>query len=634
MLQGINKLGKSWVGRVVVAIMFTFLIISFAVWGIGDIFRGGVRTQVATVGGVDISGEAYRNAYQQEYQALIRNARRPVTPDQARAMGLEDRVLARLISEAAFDHEARRYGMNVSDEMVVKAVQEDASFKGPSGAFDRNTFNEILRQSGMSEGQFIQAQRLVMARQQIAEGLTGALRIPLATREAVHRYQAERRTAELIRLPASAAGEIKDPDDAKLQAFHDERKASFRSPEFRAVNLLVINPAKISKPDAVSDDEARAYYARLKDTRFGSPEKRTIQQIVFPAKEQAEAASAKIKAGTSFDDIAKENKIDEATLNLGTLTRGEMLDEATADSTFALAEGAVSEPVAGRFGTVLVRVTKIEPSRLKPFEEVAGEVKADIALDRARGEIQALHDTIEDLRASAKPLADVAKEKGFDLVQVPAVDRNGHDKSGQPVPALTGQPSVLAAIFRSDVGADNEAIATADGGWDWFEVTAIDAARDRPLAEVRDQVLAAWRKSEIANILAEKARALSERIDKGETIAALAGELGLKWETAADIERSKPKESLPAPIVTRLFATPVGKGGNAAPDDDSRVVFKVIAATVPPFVTTTQQAAGAESQLRTLVTDDLLAQYLAEVEKKVGVQIYRNNIRRAIGGEG
>ena len=634
MLQGINRIGKSWVGRVIVAILFGLLIVSFAIWGIGDVFRGSVRTQVANVGGVDIQGETFRTAYQQEYQQLIRRAGRSVTPDQARAMGLEDRVLARLISETAFDHETRRYGLNASDEMVIKAIQADPSFKGAGGGFDRNLFADLLRQNGFTEAQYVIDQRRVMARQQLGEGVSGGLRIPLAMREAVHRFQSERRSAEIIRLDASVAGEIATPDDAKLQAFWEERKASFRSPEYRAVSLIAINPTILAKPDAVSDAEARAFYARVKDTRFGTPEKRSVQQIIFPAGDQAEAAAAKIKAGTPFEEVAKENGIDDATLNLGTLTRGEMLDEPTADAAFALPEGGVSEPVTGRFGIALVRVTKIEAGSLKPFEEVAGEVKLEVARDKARGEIQALHDAIDDLRAAGKSLADVAKEKNLSVVQVPSIDRNGRDKAGQPVAAPANLPALLTAFFRADVGSDNEAVGIPDGGYVWFEVTNIEGARERPLAEVRDEVLAEWRKAELSRLLADKARGLTERIDKGEAVSTIAAAENLKWETVPEIGRGKPTETLTSPVITRIFATPVGRGGSTAPNDETRIVFKATGATVPPFVTTTQEASGAENQLRTLTTDDLLAEYLADVEKRVGVQIFRNNIRRAIGGEG
>ena len=51
---------------------------------------------------------------------------------------------------------------------------------------------------------------------------------------------------------------------------------------------------------------------------------------------------------------------------------------------FALPEGGVSQPVQGRFGTVLLRVTKIEAGTVKPFEAVEGEIRKALALARAR----------------------------------------------------------------------------------------------------------------------------------------------------------------------------------------------------------------------------------------------------------
>lgn len=632
MLQGINRIGKSWVGRVIIAVMFGFLIISFAIWGIGDIFRGNVRTQVATVGDTDITAEQFRTAYQAEYQNLVRRARRSITPEQARALGLEQRVLARLVSEAAFDQDTRLLGLSVSDELVIRTIQADPSFQGPNGSFDRNQFNEMLRQNGFSERDFVRQQRAVVARQQLAEALTGAYRVPLPMREAVHRFQSERRSADFLRLGPAALGEMPAPSAAQLQTFYDERKSSFRAPEYRALVLLRLDAAALAKPDSVSDEDAQAYYVRLKDSRFGTPERRAIQQIVFPTKDEAEAGLARIKAGTSFEDLARERGVDEATLNLGTLARGDMLDPAVATAAFGLPEGGVSEVVAGRFGPVLVRITKVETGNVKPFEEVKGEIKAEIARERARTELTTVHDAIEDQRASAKPLAEIARERGMPLVRIAAVDRTGRDRAGTVIDLGPEREGVLASAFRADVGADIEAVTFRDGGYAWFEVTGIEPAHDRTLDEVRDRAVEEWRTSEISNGLAEKARILTERLDKGEAPAALASEIGMPVETASDLARGQAKEGLAPAVVTRIFATPLGKAASAAAGDASRILFKVTAATAPPFVTSTQESAATEQQLRTLVTDDLLSEYVADVEKRIGIKLYPANVSRAIGG--
>ncbi len=633
MLRGMNRLGQSWLGKALVAVLFGFLIVSFAVWGIGDIFRGAVQTDVASVGDRGISADAYRNAYQSEVQRLARQSRQSISPERARALGIDTQVLGRLITEAALDQKARGLGLEVSNELVARTITEDPNFQGPSGRFERSRFEEVLFSNSLNEATFVREQRAVIARLQLAEAITGALPVPLAMREAVHRYGAERRTADYLVLPASLVGEIAAPSEDQLKTFFQERQASFRAPEYRSVNVLVVDPESIAKPEAVTDADARRRYEELKGSRFGSPERRTVEQIVFPTPKAANAAAKQMGEGATFEAVAAENNIDPKTLELGTFARNEMVDPGVAEAAFALPEGGVSGPVQGRFGNVIVRVTKVQPESVKPFEEVAAEVKRDIALERARGEIDTLHDAVEDLRASAQPLTEVARQRELRLVSVPAIDRSGRDKAGNPVQTLPEREALVTAAFSSDVGADNEPLRTRSGGYVWYEVTGVEPARDKSLDEVRGEVAAQWRSEQISRQLGERARAIVERLEKGESLAAIAGELGLQAKSAADLARGAAKDDLPADVVNRIFATPVGKAASAAAADESRVVFKVANATVPPFVTSTNEAERVAEQLRILLSDDLLGQYIAQLQQDLGVSINRDNMRRAIGGE-
>ena len=142
MLQGINKIGRSWLGKAIVAVLFGFLIVSFAIWGIGDIFRGSVRTTVATVGKTDISAEAFRTAYQNELQRLMRQTRQSITPERARSLGLDTQILSRLVTEAALDQRAQELGLSVSDQLIARTIAQDPNFRGPNGQFDRAAFDE------------------------------------------------------------------------------------------------------------------------------------------------------------------------------------------------------------------------------------------------------------------------------------------------------------------------------------------------------------------------------------------------------------------------------------------------------------------------------------------------------------
>ena len=110
MLKGFRKAGESWVGKAVITVLFGLLILSFAVWGIGDIFRQTGPSYAVQVGTTKITPEAVRTAYQAEVQRLSRQFRRTITPEQARMIGLERQVVTRLVTDAVLDERAGRPG--------------------------------------------------------------------------------------------------------------------------------------------------------------------------------------------------------------------------------------------------------------------------------------------------------------------------------------------------------------------------------------------------------------------------------------------------------------------------------------------------------------------------------------------
>jgi hypothetical protein len=122
--------------------------------------------------------------------------------------------------------------------------------------------------------------------------------------------------------------------------------------------------------ETVSDAEARQGDG-LEEVKSGTPERRTIQQILFPSHADAEAAFNKIKNGAAFETIAAERNIPPRALEIGTFTKGEMVDPAVAEAAFSLQPGATSSPIAGRFGSVIVRVTQIRPETVGPERPVA-----------------------------------------------------------------------------------------------------------------------------------------------------------------------------------------------------------------------------------------------------------------------
>src|SRR6478752_3316602 len=343
-----------------------------------------------------------------------------------------------------------------------------------------------------------------MLRRQLAQSITGDLKIPTTAMAMLNQYRNETRQVEYVVLGPEQAGEIPPPTPEVLNKYFEERKALFRAPEYRKITILALAPADLAKPDAVSDADAKVFFEEHKGN-YGKPEKRELRQIAFPNADEAAAARERITKGASFDDIAKDRGMKDSDTDLGTLTKADIIDPVIADAAFALKPGETSQPVKGRFGTVLLQVRKIEAGEEKTYEQVASQIKHDIAESRVRTEIGNLRDKIEDERAAGSTIAEIGKKLGLKTVTVEAVDRSGRGPDGKTVAGLPETANVVSAAFASDVGVDTDALQLPNSGYLYFDVTGVTPSRERPLSEVKDQVEKRWRDDEVAKRLQTKA---------------------------------------------------------------------------------------------------------------------------------
>src|SRR4029079_3627232 len=334
MLRGMRKASSNWLGKIVMAVVMGGLIVSFGIWGIADIFKGFGQSSLAKVGGTEISTDQFRQIYTDKLQQLGRQFGRPLTMDQARAFGLDRQVLQQTIAEAALDEEARGVGLGQSEAETMRMIYNDPNFEGLSGTFEPARFQSTIRQFGFTEQRYLAEQRRVGLRRQIAGTITAGLEPPKVLIDALTRFQNEQRSADYVKLDAAQAGTIETPSPETLAAYFDDHKTQFRAPEYRKLSFVVVSPEEIGKWSEVSDEDAKKVFEQRRD-RIGTPEKREVQQMVFPNAAEAEAARARITSGASFDDVAKERNLSAADVDLGMIAKSGIIDPAVADAAFA-----------------------------------------------------------------------------------------------------------------------------------------------------------------------------------------------------------------------------------------------------------------------------------------------------------
>ena len=629
MLRGLRKASSNWLGKAVMAAVVGFLVISFAIWGIGDIFRGFGRSTVAKIGGTEITIEQFRTLYNDRLQQYARRLGRPITPDQARALGLDRLVIGQLISEVVLDERARALGLVLSDAEVAKQITTDPAFRGPNGQFDRFRFEQTIRAAGYTEGRFVAEQRRQLLRRELAGTIASGLNAPKALVEAANRYRNEQRSIEYVLLDRAQAGDIPAPSSQALAKYFEERKILFRAPEYRKLVIVSLIPSEQARWIEISDaDLKRAYEERR--ARYTTPERRHILQIDFPNAEAAAAAAERIAKGASFAEIAKELGKSDKDIDLGTVAKSAVIDRAVADAAFGLNEGEVSAPVQGRFGTVLVQVLKIEPEQVRSLEQVAPELKQELATTRAKSEIFDVYNKIEDARAEGKSLGEAAAALKLEARTV-EVDRSGRDPAGSPVNIPDAQ-RLLDGAFSTDVGVERDPLQVQDG-YVWYDVVGITPSRERSLEEVKGQVEARWREQEIATRLDAKAAEILDKLKAGSKLADVAAQDHLKVETLSGLKRGESSGPLSAPAVDAVFRTAKDAAGKAeAGESAEQVVFRVTDIIVPSLDAASEDAKRTVETLNRGLSEAILAEYITRLESDIGVTINQSALNQVIGG--
>jgi peptidyl-prolyl cis-trans isomerase D len=612
-------------------VVMGLLALSFAIWGIGDIFRGFGRSTVAKIGNTEITIEQFRQSYNDRLQQLSRQFGRPVSAEQARALGLDRQLLFELLSQAAVDERARQMRLGISDAEIATKITSDPNLRTPTGEFDRARFEQAIRNAGFTEQRFVAEQKRLIARHDIVDTISGDVGVPKLWLDVINRFQNEQRGVEYVALGSAQAGDLPQPTAEQLQKYFDDRKMLFRAPEYRKVVVVDVTPEELAKTVELSDDDVKKEFDEHK-SRYVTPERRHLEQIVFPNMQEAQAASEKIKQGTTFAQLAADRGLKDKDIDLGTVPKSGIIDKAVADAAFALKDGEVSAPTQGQFGVAIVTVLKIEPEEAKSFADVAPQLRKELATERAKADVNTIHDKIEDDRAGGTSLEEAAQKLKLPVRTFEAIDRSGRGPDDKPVAGLPTGADVVNAAFSSDVGVDNDPLQVQGGGYVWFDVTGITPSRDRTLAEVKDQVEQRWRDDEIAKRLKAKAAEILDKLKNGGAFADLATADGLKLDKADKLVRAKPGQALPAKVINAIFRT--AKDGVGSTDGDKPTdwfIFRVTDDTIPPLDAASPQIKQLDNTVKTQMSDDLFSQYVTQLETELGLTINQAGLAQALG---
>lgn len=612
MLDAFRKASQTWF----IKILFAMLILSFGVWGIGDVIRMRAEsTPAIVVGDQQISANQVTDEFRREVEQLAPAFGGKLTRDQARQLGLLQRTISQMVDRSLLDQSAESLKLGLDLDSLRRMIANTPVFQNELHVFDRNVYQRTLVRAGLTEKQFLESERGDIARQQLIELVGGGVKGPGAMAEPLFRYRNQQRVAETVTFPADKMPAPAKPDEAALQAFYKDHSSNFMAPELRAVSAVMIRMADVSGEIHPSEQDIEKAY-QVRQAEFETPEKRNVQQVLFDDKAKAQAFADAVRQGKDLAAAAKD--AGQQVADLGWVSRKDVPLAPLADAVFGTPGPGVVGPVETPLGWHVAHISSVTPGQVRPLSDVRSVIAQDLIKDEATNRLYTLSTQLEDSIGSGAGIDEAANVVKVKPVKVVAMDDHGNGPDGKPLPGIPLAPDFLALAFQTPQGSTSEVTQFRDNSG--YFVLHVDKATPpalKPFDAVKDQVLAAWMADQRDKAAHGQAEAAAERLKKGESVAAVAG--SFKVDTTKPFPRTG--GDIPPLLAAEMFKA-------KAPGEVAVVMVpggSMVARLKSVIEADPKAEAGAyektRAELDQAMSNDLLQQYVQSLQRQMGVHI-------------
>jgi peptidyl-prolyl cis-trans isomerase D len=524
--------------KTAVWILMAMLILGLGGFGATNL-SGTLRT-LGTVGDKHIDIDQYAQQLNQTIRAYEAQTGQQLSFAQAQAMGLDQSVLQRLVSQRALDNETDKLGLSIGDAALRDEVVQIREFRGVDGQFDREGYKMALENSGLTEAEFETRLREEAARTLLQGAISSGVVMPDTYAKTLVDYVGETRNFTWSRLNADGLETpVAAPTEDEMRAYHTEHQADYQRPETKTITYALLTPDMLV--DTVEVDQAdlqQAYDARADE--YQQPERRLVERLPFLDQEAADRAAAALEMqGTTFEQLVQDRGLDLADVDMGDMSLSDL--GAAGEAVFAGEVGDVVGPLPSDLGPALFRINGVLPEHNTTFEQAEPELRATLAADRARRQVDVQSRDYDDLLAGGATLEELTKEGAMTLGTVDWFEGSDDQMAG-----YTEFREAAATITQDDYP---EIENLSDGGIFAMRLDKVTPARDATFDEAREDVAADMTAQRTEAALTAKAEDLMPQLKDGAGFA----DLGLDSIEEADQARNAFIQNTPRSFVSQVF---------------------------------------------------------------------------------
>jgi peptidyl-prolyl cis-trans isomerase D len=537
------------------ALLVGLLIVSLAVWGISDIFRGGLGESIAKAGEQRLLTRTFDRRVRNFLNAETQERGAVVTRRDIAESGELDRLFRSELGQLVQLGYADKVGAIASDGALAADAAAIPAFQDPAtGAFSTEAYLRRLQNANIVVADYERDTRERLSLDYLRQGLGAAISVPDTIARPTFDLLTETRDIEYLRLPEAFIPEPEPASEADLAAFYESNKGGLEVPERRAISVLSFTAADFVAAVEVSREEIAEAYEALKSRQFTAPSKLQLNYLIYASRADANAALARLNVGTALDELG--DALQPIDSFAAVFAEADMTSETISADVFGpLSEqGAVFGPYESGEAFQLVMIDEIIAGDVQPLEEVRDIVRQRLAEELAGDAYIEAADEATRLLGGGFSLEEIADAVGAPVMSFAPVTANGATAESRRLNGIVQVPDGLEIAQELIEGEISNPIET---GAEYYALVRVDRVLPPytpTLDDVREDlttVLANQRRSDAARLFADD---IDARLKAGETtLQAEADAAGSVVTTLQDVDRRAPPSELSPMVLTQAF---------------------------------------------------------------------------------
>ena len=619
----LDLLRKNATGPLGIALII-LLVFAFSIWGVGDIFRGYNANILAKIGNRELNAQNYLFNFNREVNRISNQLERIITTEEAINSGLHYQILDRSLVELSANAASDEIGLIASDDAIKKRILSTNAFKNAFNQFDRNTFEQIIRQNGLTEDSFLVLERDSHVLSQLSKSVFKDINPPSALNDLLFRYQFERRNVDYIIISPDEISQEDEVDKNEIEIFYNENINLYKTEETRDFSVISLNVSTLSKLENVSDEEINIFYEDNKYNYY-EPEKRSYYLIPYFSNEDAIKAIENYSSNGDIEKILIDRNLNINDVDQGLITFDDGISESVSEAAFNTSLNQLSGPTESPFGPSLVYVNEIISEKEIKIEDIKDQIIIDIQKDKAKDKVYSLYGEIEDLRAEGKTLEEISEEKSLSINSYKNVNDTGQRMDGSIIknPSLE---ELINLIFLNDVDEDLEPYEDSEGNLNFFRIDNINYSQQISLNEAMENIkLYILENKSIENVKTKSKEIFDRLKEYNNNLDFISDENDLAIATSGILSRTSSNEIFTSKALSEIFKTEKGSSFivNAA-IGNSIVIGKV--SNIDLLEKTEERMEAINEINKSRLENDLIVSLAEEHQKELSSEIFLDRL--------